>query len=731
MVVLFQITSFLSAFLLFAVQPMMAKALLPALGGSALVWGTCMVAFQSLLFAGYLVSHWILARWDLRRYAWVHVVLLLIAASLMQPFGVVSMTVEGSPWWNALVASLKHVGLPFFLLSFSTPMLQRWLTEVRCPGKNDPYRLFSTSNAGSLAALLTYPFLVEPWLTLSRQSHWWRVGLALMVVLIVILRVASRWRDSGTSVSGEKERRAIRFDFRWRVFALSAGSGALLLAVTNAITFDVSSAPLLWVLPLALYLGTFIVVFQRRPWLNERLARRGLPWWVSLGLTLFLMGRFHLGFAGAAGVLCHLVVVAFGCWLAHARMAGLKPADERALTGYYVAMSAGGLCGSLVVSWVVPVLSNAFVEYPLAIVAVVAASAPANPSLASWRSSWWWRGVLGILLTGGILLATALAFSRVFAGPLAGFVGMAGVLMLLSLSRREAFWLAGMSLAVWLVTGTTKDLLWKARVSEHYRNHYGIYEISESRARRYLTHGTTNHGIQNLEGADRGEPLSYYHRGGPAGALLAALDQGRARHFGMIGLGAGSLAAYSREGDVFEVFELDPLNVKLATSKFTFLSDGEDRGVEVRVHVGDGRLLLAGASHQFDVLILDAFSSGAIPMHLLTREAVSSYLRSVKADGFVLMHISNRILDLRPMIASVGRSLGHEAYFQDSPESPEDPDLKSSDWALLAPAPERSRILAQRHGWSSWEAFADDDDAAELPRPWTDERSALQSVWRR
>jgi hypothetical protein len=306
--------------------------------------------------------------------------------------------------------------------------------------------------------------------------------------------------------------------------------------------------------------------------------------------------------------------------------------------------------------------------------------------------------------------------------PILGFAGVAGILMILSLARRDTPWLVGIALAVWLSSGATKDILWKAGKSEHYRNHYGIYEVSESAHRRSLTHGTTNHGIQNVSPLDPSVPLSYYHRGGPAGRLLEALEP-RKRHFGMIGLGAGALVAYTQAGDVFEVYELDPLNIQLAATKFTYLSDQEAIGVDVRVHEGDGRLLLKDVSARFDVLILDAFSSGSIPMHLLTTEALETYLRAVKPDGFVLMHISNRALHLRPLIASTMLSLDGIAYFKDS-DSPEDIALKSSDWALLAPSANGARTLADEHGWFPWEGIE------VLPRPWTDEKSDLLSVWR-
>lgn len=735
----FHLAAFLSAFLLFAVQPLMAKALLPALGGSAVVWGTCMVSFQGLLFLGYLGSHLALARWRARTYLWVHVLGLGVVALVTPVFGVIADLVPGPPWWAALVATLGRVGPAFFLLSFSTPLLQRWLAEARRghDGEEiDSYRLFSSSNLGSLSALLAYPWLIEPHLSLSAQSQWWRGGLIALTVLLftMVLIVPRRKRNTLGKV---KQCGALPYAFKGRVFALSAAGCALLLAVTNAVTFDLSSAPLLWVGPLALYLLSFVVVYKRRPWWNERIAEKGRTWWLGVGLTLFLMGRFHLGFSATATTLMQWAVMAFGCWLAHGRLATLKPRDERALTGYYVAMSAGGVVGSMLVSWVVPVVADTFIEYPLAMAALVAAARrpplgmeakaekAAGPGILAWSAPWK-EGLGGLMVTALLLLAAASVAGR-FGTPVLGFSAMAGLLLLLSLARPQALWLAAVAASVSLVAMPVKDALWQTPGSRHYRNHYGIYEIAERGNRRYLTHGTTNHGIQDFGEAMRGEALSYYHREGPAGALLVSLEP-RPRRFGMIGLGAGALAVYARPGDVLEVFELDPLNIRLAREAFTYLSDREAAGVVIEIRQGDGRRRLQGMVGRFDVLILDAFSSGAIPMHLLTVEAVATYLESVKLDGFVLLHISNRALRLRPMVASLGRALGHEVYFKDSQESIEDEDLKSSDWALLGPSDEQMRALARRTGWLSWDECGD-SETLPLPRPWTDETSDLLAVW--
>ncbi len=712
---LFHLCSFLSAYLLFAIQPVVAKALLPALGGGAVVWGTCMVTFQGLLLLGYLASHYLLKHLSAQSYLPWHLALLALSAGWTTAFGVLQPAVVSAswPWVTVFTACLSQVGMPFLLLSFSTPLLQRWCVELGA----DPYPLFGASNAGSLLALVSYPFLVEPILALSQQTQCWRMGMMLLVGMLCVLRVSIRLPK--TTIISAAKGKSLSSRRVLAAAGTSAAGTALLLSVTNAITFDISSAPLLWVLPLALYLLSFVIVFQARPWIHEGFARTLLPWWLSGALILYLMGRYQVGISGSVTVAGQLIVCGLGCWLVHARLSQWKPADERALTSYYVAMSAGGLAGSILVSWVLPVVVNDFLEYPLALAAVVVCLSK-RPLMRAGRSPAVWA-MLGFVVMSVTLWVVLMSLGQAH-GPVAGFVGTAAVIMVLALSKRMLSWWVGMALAVGAMTGPSKAILWKARHAVHYRNHYGIYEVADRGERRYLTHGTTNHGIQNLTTESRSIPLSYYHRGGPAGELLGRMPS-RQRRFGMVGLGAGAMAVYAQPGDTFEVFEIDPLNIAIAREHFSYLADREKAGVTVHLHQRDGRQALAEREGSFDVLLLDAFSSGSIPMHLLTVEALQVYLNAVKPEGIILMHISNRALKLRPQLASGMAQLGNVVYFKDSEDLP-DEALKSSDWALFAPNPQVSEALATSQQWETL------TNRAPLPAPWTDERSDLLSAWR-
>ncbi len=700
---------------------MIAKALLPAYGGSALVWGTCMVTFQFLLFAGYVASDFILRRLALRRYLWIHLTLLLIAAFLYQPFSAVLKIPSGSPLTAILFTLLAYVGLPFFLLSFSTPVFQRWVGDLSSEGHAwDPYRLFSASNLGSLVALLAYPFLLEPNIALSVQSFSWRYGFVGLLLVLLFLQIRHPSPASLERCVEEPENDAASAE-RFRmlpIFLLSSAGTALLLAVTNAITFDISSAPLLWVLPLCVYLLSFVVVFKRSPWLGSSVIARMLPWWVAIGLIFYVMGRLHVGIGGVTGVAAHLAILGAGCWLAHARMAQSKPNQLRHLTRYYLAMSAGGLAGSLLVSWVIPWIANEFIEYPIAMILVLV-----GVSLGQERAAWRRQLIPGVVVTLIVVLVCSVGFQKLDT-PAYALAGLSGAMLILSLIRKQPAWLAGVLAGTLIAINPAQSILSKADRTERLRNFYGLYEIYDVKGRRYLTHGITNHGTQALETEKRTEPLSYYHDRGPVGEVLGALPN-KPQRIGMIGLGSGALAAYTRSGDHFDVFELDPLNIKIAQTRFTYLQDAEERGTKIQLFEGDGRLLLTDRPDQhYDFLIIDAFSSGAIPMHLLTVEAFKDYVRVLKPKGVALLHISNKNLNLQPLIGSLGHTVGVQPYFKESLTLP-DKDRKASSWAMFSRHAPTGHALAESLEW-----LVLNTPASQLPKPWTDETSNLLSVFK-
>ncbi|MBN1670372.1 MAG: fused MFS/spermidine synthase [Kiritimatiellae bacterium] len=713
---------FLSAFLLFQIQPMMSKVLLPVFGGSYLVWGTAVVFCQALLLLGYAYAHAVQRRLGVTRYARWHWLILMLPLALVP----VSLGLRPTPGAALVPGVLRHllltVSLPFLTLATTSLVLQRWLSISDLAERDNPYVLYGASNLGSMSALLSYPVVVEPLLSLEHQRYAWWAGYALLILLHVFCRPR---RAAGTPVlrSGLGTRLPLRPQLEW--FLLSAAACAALLAATHVITFDIAPVPLLWVLPLSTYLLTFVLTFKRRPWYPGWI-RRGFYWAIPLGLTLLLLSQFWLSVPAAGSVALHVLVLFVVCLNCHGRLYLNRPAAPAQLTAFYLAVAAGGFAGGALVSWVTPLVSTWLAEYPgaflLAAVSLAMAGSPARlaesrhgSKPAPLRSALPWMGLAVVALAGlpWVLNGTVHA-----AAPLLFFAAAVPLVIALRACEARPGRLAWVLVAVTVAMHWTEDLATGAARVRKRRNFYGIYRVYEADGQRFLQHGTTMHGRQYLQPPASRTPLSYYHPSTPAAGILIppAFDL---REVGMIGLGTGALTAYARAGQTFTIYELDPDNLPIAEHSFGYLAQARARGADLRFRFGDGRVLLRDEpAHSLDVLIVDAFNSGSIPVHLLTVEAFEVYFRALRPDGLLLLHISNKALDLEPVVRSVARATQARALSltnQGAVQPGADPTL----WMAVS----RDELRIATLTAAGWRPSPPGDRP--LLRPWTDRYSNI------
>ena len=688
---MFGSTIFLSAALLFLVEPMFARMVLPYLGGSPAVWNTCVVFFQAAMLAGYAYAHLLTRHVPLRVQVAIHLLVVLAVATVLPialPDGW-TPSVDRSPIPSLLLVLLVTVGGPFFVVSSTAPLLQRWFSQTRDRAASDPYFLYVASNLGSVIALLAYPFIVEPAWSLRQQRAGWAAAYAAFACAMLVCAAAAircrRGDAAGATLPSTGDARGgvtarvvnWRRQVRWMVLALVPSS--LMLGVTTFLSTDVAAVPLLWVAPLTLYLLSFVIGFSTRPLIGQRAAAT-LTTIAMLPVVLTLVTG--IGLPAWFAMPLHLAGF-FGCaLLLHSRLADDRP-DPAALTTYYLWISAGGLLGGVFTTLVAPIVFTGVAEYPLMLLAVCvfrpAAGQRATPTPA-YRD---------LLIPGALGAVLAL----LLAGLKAHVVGVAG--MAIGLGLISAFYAASTKTRVQFTAGVAMMLaagafhnLSSGGVLHAERTFFGVVRVrADAGPKHTLLHGNTIHGAQMLDAARRHEPLSYYHAAGPIGQLLtASSDRLAGGRIGVVGLGAGSLAAYATAGQQWTFYEIDPAVARIAASPrwFTYLTDC---GSRCTVVLGDGRLSLGRSAAPFDLLVLDAFSSDAIPVHLLTREAVQVYLSRLAQDGVLAFHISNRHLNLRPVLGALAADLGLTAYTQYDEIHDRAKDRTPSIWVVMARDP--------------------------------------------
>lgn len=744
-IIVFTFAMFLSATLLFLVEPMVAKMMLPMLGGTPAVWNTCLVFFQATLLAGYLYAHasirWLSRRQQIALHLAVVLLPLLIAGMLPLhlPAGW-EPPAEANPAGWVLLLLLVVVGLPFFALSATTSIMQRWFAATGHKDAADPYFLYAASNAGSLIGLLAYPLLLEPLLHLSTQSRLWS-GAYFVFVFATATCAALVWRPQASFASsdvmvaaGDPPARPIPCDDppatrtwreRGRWIALAFVPSSLMLGVTTAITADVPAIPLFWVLPLALYLVSFVFVFAKRPPISHRWMVDRLPFLILCGLCPTLsQTRFSLGVL----LLVYLLVL-FGVAIAcHGELARSRPPVGH-LTEFYLWISVGGALGGVFNSLIAPVVFHSVMELPLVLIVAALLRHPAgqkplapDANRSAMRKDWLLPLALGLCM-----IAVILGLARIGIQP--GHVETTlvfgySMLWCLSFGKRPlrfALGLVAMLLASWTYAPYGQVLA--AR-----RSFFGIYRVMDASNGhlRYLFHGGIVHGIQNRDSALSREPLGYYTRSGPAGAILDAA-QAKMPHgnWAIVGLGAGAMACYLQPGQTLTFYEIDPLVAQIAEDPryFTFLSQCAP---QAKIVLGDARLKLRDAPDgAYGLIVLDAFSGDSIPLHLMTREALALYLRKLAPGGILAFHISNLYFRFGPTLGDLAQDahlsclLANDTFVT---QQQIDTGKWASSWLVMARSPADLQGLAASRGYPfQWVPVQGRPHA----KVWTDDYSNL------
>ncbi len=689
---LYAVTIFLSAFLLFQVQPLIAKIILPWFGGSAAVWSAAMLFFQLVLLAGYAYAHISIRFFKPKVQIVLHAAMLLVSCALLPilPSETWKPTEVGDPTLRILLLLIATIGLPYFLLSSTSPLLQAWY--VRTSGSGMPYRLFALSNFGSMLALISFPFLVEPNLTSRHQAYSWSVAYVAFAIICASAAWSSKTAGPVPDLSSSPSARPSFIDLALWI-SLAAIASILLFSITTHLSQNIAPIPLLGVLPLALYLATFMIAFE-----SDKLYHRGVMFVLLVPIFYYMLrdlyedqGNLHIKYlipVFSAGLfLC--------CMLCHGELARRRPAPQY-LTLFYLMVSLGGALGGTFVTLIAPRIFKSNLELPLSIgaCAIVAAMVMGDSIFKPPPRT------VAIFFTLLSLGAVAAAFffpitpgsfhvNQAIAVAVCSILG--AVVLFFGTEHKIGHWTLRFTLlvAVGLYLGflgqkeKEKELGYRLVA----RNFYCVLHIRDDLgtapdeySQRTLFHGTINHGSQILDEELRYKATSYYGEHSGVGRAIRALQKRGAIRVGVVGLGAGVLSNYGREGDFYRIFEINPLVEKIAQTEFTFYPHTR---ADKRILMGDARLTMERMdSLQLDLLAVDAFSSDAIPVHLLTREALAVYFRHLKTDGILALHISNRYLDLEP-VCEKGAELFNKQSMTVYDEGDEAPYLSTSNWVLV------------------------------------------------
>ncbi len=671
---LFVVTIFLSAFLLFQVQPLIAKHILPWFGGSPGVWTVCMLFFQMLLIGGYAYAHLLDAHLTPRKQAITHIIILCATLLWLPIIPEAAWKPQNSetPVLHILLLLTTSVGLPYFALSTTGTLFQAWFRRLH-KGRS-PYPLYAVSNTGSLLALLSYPVIVEVWWSTDEQGWFWSVGFTLFVLLscVVAYRLSSAAgtlsSEASTITSSLVEKVDGEIRFLW--LSLPAIASILMLAITNHLTQNVAVVPFLWVVPLSLYLLSFILCFE-----SERWYRRTV-WWPAFFLALIAVSySMYPGVAMSLSLLATLTLYNtfffIACMVCHGELVKLRP-HGKALTAFYLNIAFGGALGGLFVAVIAPLLFSSYLELhvSLALVYLLAPLAVFRDKSSRYyagKPRWLW----GVWFIGGMLLGVLLYINNVYT---------------------------------------------HTRFTESSRNFYGVLHITDDNSgnMRQFIHGNILHGTQYLDAKRRRQPTSYFTAVSGVGQVMVLTAANKQRRIGIIGLGAGTLASYGQAGDILRFYEINPEVVRLANERFFYLSDTL---ALVETVVGDARLMLeAEVDQDFDVLVVDAFSGDAVPVHLLTHEAFTIYNRHLKDDGVICVQITNRYLNLRPAIEVMATAFGLSSATIKSEGSTSNGSSPAT-WMVLT---RNTSLLTELDG-----IVAQQVDAPIVSKPWTDSRSNI------
>ena len=687
---LYLVIIFLSAFLLFQVQPLIAKLILPLFGGGAAIWTACLLFFQAFLLLGYLYAHLLSQIKNLKIQFYIHATMLLLSLVYM-PIGLIQLDnmSQEDPLMGILTLLIVSIGLPYFLLSSTGPLIQKWLS-IRYAQTTDfaPYKLYSLSNIGSLLALLSYPLIFEPNFSLSNQLTYWSAGYIVLVLALVFFCYQqiqmTLTRQLSLDVQHEdKDRLALPIKLDWLMWlALSATGVVLLVSITNAMTQNIPPVPFLWILPLSLYLLTFIISFHSPKWYVRWYWYAFFVLSSFAGVLMFFIGsQFDI----VSQIVIYSAILLSSCMICHGELVRLKPSTDR-LTLFYLNMSFGGFLGSAFVAFVAQQLFTQFLEFPIALVTV----------FVLFATCVW-------LLKGKVV------------------------------NEKYADLLASSSLicAVLLVIGfIALNKQFKENTVELSRNFYGLLSVKDidvnGKLERRLIDGTTSHGTQSLSNDQAQIPMSYYRKNTGVALALEHLFLTPTKNVGLIGLGAGTLATYGNRGDNYTFYELNPNVERMARKYFSYI---EASKANVNVVIGDARVTLNNelekkVNNSFDVLVVDAFSGDSVPAHLLTQEAFSLYKAHMKDQAILAIHVSNSHLDLTPLVKGLAKSSGYQALYFKTKAS--EKEVTQTEWVIVTNNKAFLRNAKVKRLQSNWPKNTNNIPKADVV--WTDDYSNLLSV---
>lgn len=707
---------FLAAFLLFQIELIMAKVLLPKFGGGYSVWGAAVVFFQAMLLLGYAYSHVVIKKLGVSRYRYVHLALMALTLLFFPGRGMPAMRI----WPNlSMVINIPWqllwtIGACFFFLSTTSIIFQSWLASSELREKKNPYILYGISNLGSFAALLTYPVFFEAIFDLNAQLNIWRISYFILAALhIVVFKIVKI--ETPVELSVEKEsapRAAVSYKNSLRWFLLGAAGAIMFLSITNIITYEIIPMPLLWILPLSIYLLSFALNFKNNPW-NPPWIREKFHIVLAVSTVIyFLMESSTVDFA--IMLVAYLGILFAVCMACQGELYRTKPEDNRNLTLFYLIVSLGSFLGGIAVSWVIPLIFSSPIEYLAGLLAVSLAWALDQP-----RPLYHKRDKRFIIW----LLVLLLVWPFVFRGyNVFGIIIIIWAFIAVYSKFRTKPFMISLSLIVVACFAATPvaGFLWSRQPAIHVqRNYYGIYKVRQQQEKRYLSNGNTMHGGQYTIKQRETEPLAYYHYSTPMGRVLLA-PMFAFDHIGMIGLGTGAVCAYGRQAQTIDIFELDPDVYKIATRYFTYIKNCQAR---TKFIFGDARITLRSAPEDYyNILIIDAFSADYIPVHLLTVEAMREYKEHMAKGGIILFHISNRYLVLRPVLFANAQAAGAYACGARNQSSL---DAASSEWVAVTWDRDVFDTLTSKLKWR-----ASSKEELRRIRPWTDLYTNVMGVLR-
>ena len=719
---------------MFVLQPLFGKLLLPLLGGTPAVWNSCMVFYQSLLFLGYLYAHLIASRLHPQRQVIVHlsvIALSLLALPIALPENLIPPTQNNPTFWIFSTLALA-IGLPFFILSTTSPLMQKWFSNIGHKNSADPYFLYAASNTGSLVSLLSYPFLIEPNWGLSAQQADWSMGYLGLCILIALCG-AAQWKNYQASQLADsplttKITQAPLLSWKTKLYwgALAFVPSSLLLGLTNFISTDIASVPLLWIIPLTVYLLSFVIVFSR--W-NDK----SHSWLIKLQ-PLFFIPFVAYAFINPADLPYwaylgfHVIAFFFAVMVCHGELAAQRPHSAH-LTTYYLIMSFAGMLGGMFNTFLAPFVFNGIYEYPLMIIAALLL----RPSAAELSV----KEVAMQLIDPLLLLGIGVGIYFSVTNLIGYFDGIVISLIILTIAvyfmRKRVVAYAGLIGVIICAAMSLHHAESHTLMQE--RTFFGVMAVRESvltdennqpETYHELFHGTTKHGAQRLIASESKTPLTYYSRPSPMGQLFKTFDQVNENwNIGVVGLGAGALACYAKPSQTWTLYEIDPLVVDIAknTAYFTYLSQCAPNAVS---EVGDARLSLQNKPDgSFDLLMMDAFSSDAVPTHLLTKEAIELYFKKLKPNGILAFHITNRHLLLKKVVSIHAEQMHLAALINEFKPQTDAPLIVATDWVVLAKNSDTLKPLqtSQIGSWQKMPLYFD------MPA-WTDDFTNIVSIWK-